>query len=92
MTPEYKLMKEDVLLEELFDQTVDQPWFICHFVPTPEFESVRTLFEENQFDELLRQGVRLVDADTGKSNVSAAGYVLPMSFFVQGNEASLNTI
>jgi len=92
MILEYKLMKSDILLGELFDQYVDQPWFICDFVPTREFESVRALFETNQFEELLRQGVRLVDADTGISNVSASGYALPLSFSVQGDKAIFSNI
>ena len=67
MTLEYRLMKGDTLLGELFDQTVDMPWFECKFVATPEFEAVRALFEANDFEGLKEQGIRLLDADTGQS-------------------------
>jgi len=86
MTLEYRLMKGDILLGELFDQSVDQPWFIFRFVPTPEFETVRALLAGTDWEELKRQDIRLVDGDTGANAVFASGYNPPMSIIFSDDE------
>ena len=72
MKLEYRLMQGDILLGELFDVTVDQPFFECDFAATPAFDSVRALFDrayaessDEAFDELEKLGVWLSDAITG---------------------------
>jgi hypothetical protein len=42
----WELRKQDVLIGTLHNRTHDQPWFICDFVPTPEYEKYHSLFED----------------------------------------------
>lgn len=92
MTLEYRLMKGDILLGELFNQTVDMPWFDCKFVPTGEFEQVRALFDAGDIEELIRQNVRLKDADSGQIVRFVAGFELPMSLSIRGDKAWFSNI
>jgi hypothetical protein len=39
------LMRGDVRVGELREHEVDQPTFLCHFVPGPGWETARPLFE-----------------------------------------------
>lgn len=42
----FDLKRGDVVLGTLHIVCADQPWFICEFDPTPDFESVKPLFDE----------------------------------------------
>ncbi|WP_043679843.1 hypothetical protein [Streptomyces xylophagus] len=41
----WRLMHGDIRPGELREYEIDQPMFLCHFVPGPGWESVRALFE-----------------------------------------------
>ena len=44
--PDWELRKGNVLIGTLYCRKVDQPWFICDFVPTTEYEKYRPAFED----------------------------------------------
>lgn len=41
----WELRKENILIGTLNFRTADQPWFICDFEPTIEFEQFRSAFD-----------------------------------------------
>ena len=43
----WQLRAGEQLLADLVVTGADQPWLLARFVPTPEFESVRGLFDES---------------------------------------------
>jgi hypothetical protein len=40
----WRLMRGDIRVGELQEYGVDQPFFLCHFVPGPGWEGARALF------------------------------------------------
>jgi len=43
---DFEVRRGKVLLGILRLLDVDQPWFMCEFAPTPDFEDVKPLFDE----------------------------------------------
>jgi len=61
----WRLWRGDILLGTLHPERTNQPFFYFSFVPTPAFESVRPLFD----DEL-----RLAEADDADGDLVEAAY------------------
>src|SRR3954471_24072963 len=40
-----ELKQGELLLGTLIVDDIDQPWFMCNFVATPDFEAIRPLFD-----------------------------------------------
>lgn len=58
MTKVWWLMRGDVRVGELREYGIDQPTFLCHFVPGPGWEGVSALFEAwAPYRALTRTGV-----------------------------------
>ncbi|MBT2452128.1 hypothetical protein J7F03_34740 [Streptomyces sp. ISL-43] len=45
MQPTWRLMHGPNLVGDLHQYAVDMPWFICRFVPGPDWPAVRELYE-----------------------------------------------
>jgi hypothetical protein len=53
MAGRYKIYRGDVLLGTVVEERPEFPWTVGSFVPTPHFEEVRPLFDEEM--RLLQQ-------------------------------------
>jgi hypothetical protein len=75
MSVAWKLMRKDSLLGVLWEETQDQPFFGYRFEPTPAFDDVKPLFDEEL--ALLNEN-RLSEEDWGVAyeKIDALGLTL----------------
>lgn len=80
MTPTWELEVGGKVVGTLRVRGPDQPFFLCDFEPSPEFESVRSLFAEElrllngdqmdawneAYERILSRGLRLRSVETGE--------------------------